>query len=673
MQEFEKKEVEEQLEPIETGEALAEEEVNRIMSKYDPESRTRHFEGTPKLIVRIACVAFAVYMILINTVILLPMQVHRASFAAFIVFFAFLLYPASAKNNTRINYIPWYDIIFGIVGMACFLYYVVFFDRIVAQMGSITNFDFYVVIVAVIILFIACYRVVGLPLMIVAGAFLAYAYFGNHIPGMFGHNGFRPMRIVNHSFYQTEGVLGVPMGVASTFIFVFLLFGAFVRKTGIGKFFIDISNALAGRTAGGPAKAVVIVSALQATICGSSVANTVSSGSFTIPMMKKLGYNKNFAGAVEASASTGGQLIPPVMGAAAFIMAEITGIPFAEIALAALIPAVLYFVCVFVSVHLEAKKKGLKGLPEDQIPKALPLIVKRGYLMLGLVAIVFFLARGYTPTTAATYAIIVCIVLSMFRKDTRLTPKKIFEALETATRNVIGIGIACAIAGLIVGVVTLTGLGITFANAMVSVSGGIGNETLRMITVLFFCMLASLVLGMGVPTTAKYVIMATVTAPILVRLGVPLLAAHMFVFYFGTDADITPPVGLASYAGAAIAKGDPMTTSFIAARLAIAAYIVPYIFVFNPQMLFINADAASIIQITVTGVIGIVSVAAGFSGYLFHRLSWFLRFLCVISGILLVNAELITDVVGIVLIAAIIIWQKFFSKGNDDNAITAIA
>ena len=656
-----------------TVEEVVTEEIDakKIMSKYSPESRTRHFEGIPKIIMRLLCVAFSIYMLLINTVILLPPQVHRASFAGIIVLFAFLFYPARAKTNTRVNYLPWYDLALGLIGLGCFFYYAVNFETITMQMGRITTIDFYVAVVGILILLIACNRVVGLPLIIVAGTFLAYALWGNHIPGMFGHPGFRMERIINHSHYQIEGVLGVPMGVASTFIFVFLLFGAFVRKTGIGQFFIDISNAIAGKSTGGPAKAAVIVSALQATICGSSVANTVSSGSFTIPMMKKLGYDKNFAGAVEASASVGGQLVPPVMGAAAFIMAEITGIPFAEIALAALIPAILYFVCVFASVHFEAKKKGLKGLPIEDIPKALPLILQRGYLMLGLVAIVFFLATGFTPTTSAVYAIGVCIVLSMFRKDTRLTPKKIFESMEAAAKNVIGIGIACAVAGIVVGVVTLTGLGITFANAMVSIAGGVGHEQLRMLAVLFFCMLASLILGMGVPTTAKYVIMATVTAPILVRLGVPLLAAHMFVFYFGTDADITPPVALASYAGAAIAKGDPMKTSFIAARLAVAAYIVPYVFVFNTDLLFIDPDFVRILTATVTGVIGIIGVASGFSGYFVNRLGWPLRVLAVVSGLLMVSPDYITDIVGIAIIIGIFVWQKFFDKGGSTPVAAA--
>ncbi|MCL1877495.1 MAG: TRAP transporter fused permease subunit, partial [Defluviitaleaceae bacterium] len=521
----------------EATDAPSEEELKRIMSKYDPSARTRHFDGVPKLVVRWSLFAFAVLMLLMNInpygiiqpqileailnapgigpvfsvmidglsfFSMLPQQIRRATFAGFVILFAFILYPSPNKaGNTRVNHVPIIDWIYGVVGACSFFYFALFFERITGQMGAITTMDFHMVIIATIVLFIACYRVVGVPLMVVAAVFLAYALFGEHIPGMFGHRGFRMMRVANHSFYQMEGILGVPIGVASTFIFVFLLFGAFIRKTGIGQFFIDISNAIAGRSVGGPAKAAVIVSSLQATICGSSVANTVASGSFTIPMMKRLGYNKNFAGAVEASASTGGQVVPPIMGAAAFIMADITGLPFAHIALAALIPAILYFVCVFASVHFEAKKANLKSMPEDQIPKILPLILQKGYLMLGLLVVVFFLALGYTPTTSAIYSIGICIILSMFRKETRLTPKKIFEAMEAAARNVVSIGVACAMAGIIVGVVTLTGLGITFADAMISMAGIIDHPALRLVAVLFFCMLASLILGLGVPTTAK--------------------------------------------------------------------------------------------------------------------------------------------------------------------------
>lgn len=687
--------------------APSEEELKKVMAKYDPSARTRHFEGVPKLIVRWSLVIFAIFMLLMNVnpfalfpseviyflqntpvisfvfnpiinglafLSLQPPQIQRAIFAGAVIFFAFLLYPSPSKHgNTRVNHVPITDFLLGGAGAFSFFYFVIFFERITGQMGAITTMDFHMVILAIVILFIACYRVVGVPLMIVAAVFLAYALFGEHIPGMFGHRGFRMMRIANHSFYQMEGILGVPIGVASTFIFVFLLFGAFIRKTGIGQFFIDISNAIAGRSVGGPAKAAVIVSALQATICGSSVANTVASGSFTIPMMKRLGYNKNFAGAVEAAASTGGQIMPPIMGAAAFIMADITGIPFAQIALAALIPAILYFVCVFASVHFEAKKANLKPMPEDQIPKALPLLLQKGYLMLGLLAVVFFLARGYTPTASAIFAIVICIILSMFRKDTRLTPTKIFEAMEAAARNVVSIGVACAMAGIVVGVVTLTGLGITFADAMISMAGVIDHETLRLIAVLFFCMLASLILGLGVPTTAKYVIMATVTAPILVGIGVddlgnpiiPLLAAHMFVFYFGTDADITPPVALASYAAAAVSRGDPMKTSVVAMKLAIAAYIIPYIFVFNTQMLFIDPTFMGIFMTTVTGVVGIIGIAAAVSGFFVRRVPWHLRIILILASLMVINTDLPTDIVGIAIIGGVYVWQKFISKGKD--------
>ncbi|MCL2356890.1 MAG: TRAP transporter permease [Defluviitaleaceae bacterium] len=654
-----------------------EEEFKKVMSKYDPSARTRHFDGVPKIIIRCSLVLFAAYMLLINIVQFpwMSPQIHRASFAGIVIFFAFLLYPAPSKlGNTRVNHVPITDFLLGIAGAGSFFYFVLFFERITGQMGAITTMDFHVVVIAVIILFIACYRVVGTPLMIVAALFLAYALFGNHIPGMFGHRGFRMVRLANHSFYQMEGILGVPVGVASTFIFVFLLFGAFIRKTGIGQFFIDISTALAGRAVGGPAKATVIVSALQASICGSSVANTVSSGSFTIPMMKRLGYDKNFAGAVEASASTGGQIVPPILGAAAFIMADITGVPFAQIALAALIPAMLYFVCVFAAVHFEAKKANLQPIPESEIPKALPLILQRGYLMLGLLAVVFFLAIGYTPTTSAAYGIVVCIILSMFRKDTRLTPLKIFEAMETAAKNVVSIGVACAMAGIVVGVVTLTGLGITFANAMLSMANVINHDGFRLIAVLFFCMLASLILGLGVPTTAKYVIMATVTAPILVGFGldafgnpiIPLLAAHMFVFYFGTDADITPPVALASYAAAAVSRGDPMKTSVIAMKLAIAAYIIPYIFVFNPQMLFINPTVYGIITGVISGIVGIIGIAAAVSGFFVRRLPWYLRILLIFAGILVIDPGMLTDIFGAIVVGGVYVWQRFISK--DTNA-----
>ena len=641
---------------------LSEEEAQRITAQFDKEANTRHYSGVPKEIMRWACIAFTFYMLIVNTVVLLPPQVHRASFVGLVVLYTFLLYPAGKKNNINVNYIPWYDVALALTGIGCYFYYVFNFRTIVGQMATFTQTDLTVAVIGIIVLFIACYRVVGLPLMVVVTMFLAYAYFGNYIPGMFGHAGVRFERIATYLFYTTEGVIGIPTAVASTFIFVFLLFGAFLEKTGIGQFFIDLSNAIAGRATGGPAKVAVIVSALEGTVSGSSVANTVASGSFTIPMMKRMGYDKNFAGAVEAAASTGGQIVPPIMGAAAFVMAEITGIPYARIALGALIPSLLYFVGVFAAVHFEAKRKGLRGMPSDEIPSFFRLLFTKGQLMLGIVAIIVFLSMGFTPTRAALYSILVSIAVSMLRDDTRLSPRKILDAMETGARNAIGVGVACAMAGMIVGVVTMTGLGITFANAMLSFGRGIGDETLRLIIVLILCMLASLILGLGVPTTAKYVIMATVTAPIMTQLGIPLLAAHMFVFYYGVVADITPPVGLASYAGAAVSHGSPMKTSIIASRLAIAAFIVPFVFVFNPQMLFIDAHLLEVVRITITGVFGIAGIAAGLAGFIERKMHWYERIFAFFGGLLMVDSGMMSDVIGATLIFGVFFLQRFPKK-----------
>jgi len=666
----------EQAKCIEKESPINEEELQRVMAKVDKESNTRRYAGAPKLIMRWLCVAFTLYVLIINNAFYffpfnrlgffstlghLPPQVHRSSFVALLLLYTFLLYPARKKDGVRVNYVPWYDLILGVVGAACFLYYAFHFQTIVGQMATFTTMDVTVAIIGISILFIACYRVVGLPLMVVVGTFIAYAYFGRFIPGMFGHAGYTVRRIFTYLFYTTEGVIGTPIGVASTFIFLFLLFSAFLIRTGISTLFIDLANVIAGRAVGGPAKVSVVVSALEGMVSGSSIANTVASGSFTIPLMKRLGYEKNFAGGVEAAASTGGQILPPILGAAAFLMAEITGIPFYQIALGALIPAILYFTCVFASVHFESKKQGLRPIPDEEIPKFRSLI-GRLHLLLPLAALIFFLSTGTTIARAALYATLVAIIVSMIRKDTRLTPTRFFDAMEAAAKNSIGVGVACAMAGMIVGVVTLTGLGMTFATSMVSLADGIANESVRMVVILFFCMLASLILGLGVPTTAKYLIMATITAPILVSLGIPILAAHMFVFFFATDADITPPAGLAGYAAAAISGGTPMKTCLIAMRLAMAAYIVPYAFAFNPQMLFIDATVIGVIHIVITSLIGIMGVAAGLSGYLARPLRLIERIVLIGGGLLLINASIVTDVIGAVLVIGLYVWQKVQNK-----------
>jgi TRAP transporter 4TM/12TM fusion protein len=505
---------------------------------------------------------------------------------------------------------------------------------------------------AVVLVIEAARRVVGWPMVTIALLFLAYALLGPYIPGELAHRGADLDTLVQHLFYTTEGIFGIPIGVSSTFIFLFILFGAYLEKTGMGQFFIDIANAIAGWASGGPAKVAVLSSGLMGTVSGSSVANVVGTGSFTIPMMKKLGYKPEFAGAVEATASTGGQLMPPIMGAAAFLMAEFTQTPYVTIIAAAVIPALLYYFGVWTGVHLEARRLGLRGLNRDELPKFKSLVVERGHLVIPLLAIIYLLVSGKTPMKAALYAIVLSIGVSMLRKNTRIGVKDIIEGLEQGARGVLGVLAATACAGIIIGVVTMTGLGLKLGTTLVDLAQG------QLFLTLFFTMITSIILGMGVPTTANYVITSTIAAPALVLIGVPVLAAHMFAFYFGIIADVTPPVALAAFAGAGIAKADPLKTGFNASKLAIAAFLVPYIFVYNPTMLMIDVHAWEIVQIAITSVIGIIGVSAGVAGFLLTNLSFIERIAFFIGGIMLVTPGTYTDIIGAAILVIGYLIQK---------------
>ena len=637
-------------------EHISAEEVNEIMAKYDRESATRIFSGNKALLIKGLLIAFTLFAVSINTFIRLNAQVHRSVFIACILFLAFLLYPARKNAPKNTNKVPWYDLILAVASSASFLYMALHYKQLVSQAGAYTQTDVAIAVVAILLLMEACRRVVGLPILIVVSCFIAYAYFGAYIPGYFSHRGFTVQRIATHLYFTTEGVIGTPLAVCSTFIFLFILFGAFLERTGIGQFFIDIANSLAGKATGGPAKVAVIASALQGTITGSSVANTVSSGSFTIPMMKKMGYRPEFAAAVEAAASTGGQIMPPIMGAAAFLMSEMTGIPYSNIIIAAIIPAFLYFTGIMIMVHLEAKRYGLKGLPAEEIPNFFKLMLGYWYLLIPLVVLVTMMMTGYTPARAALVAIVLAVVVSMFRKETRMNFHTFLGALEAGARNIIGVGVACAVAGMIVGTVTLTGIGLKLANGLLSLSGG------NILLALFFTMIASIVLGMGVPTTANYVIMATITAPIVLQLGVDLLPAHMFVFYFGIVADITPPVALAAYAGSAIARSNPLKTGVQATKLAIAAFIIPYIFALNPALLLLGSEPLDIILVTITALIGMTGVAAATEGYLFAKMNPIVRIISLVGGLMLIIPGLQTDIGGLALVLCAAAIQKISSK-----------
>lgn len=625
------------------------EDVEAIMKKYDRESNTRIWEGVPKTVVRYLLAAFALLMVYMNLFANWDERVRRSLFVGIVIILSFLVYPAK-KGSTKKNYIPIYDIVLMVLGAGAYFYFVINFKTIIGHATRISQMEVIVGIIGILVLAETCRRVVGIPILCVATVFIGYAFYS----GLGAGRAFPQVlkSIVYNLFYTTSGVIGTPIGVCSTYIALFILFGAFLEATGISEFFIQLANSLAGASTGGPAKVAVISSALCGMVSGSSVGNTVTTGSVTIPLMKKTGYKGEFAGAVEAAASTGGQIMPPIMGAAAFLMAEMVGVQYSEIAMRAIFPALLYFTGIFITVHLEAKRLGLKGIAKEDLPKFVPLFIRQGYLLIPLVTLVAMVMMGYTMSRSAVIATLLAILVSIPNKNTRMNPTRFVNALETGGKNTLSVAVACGIAGIIAGVVTMTGLGQILISAIVSVAGD------RVIIALFLTMLTCIVLGMGVPTTANYIIMATTCAPILVNgMGINKIAANMFVFYFGIVADITPPVALAAYAGSAIAKSNPMKTALNASRLAIAAFIVPYIFAFNPAMLFIDADVIQVVVIIVTSLVGLTGVSGGLEGYMLTNMNPIQRILAVVGGLCLIIPGTITDLAGIAVVGASVIWQ----------------
>ncbi len=704
-------------------------DADAIMQEFDRESNVRVFTGWRKKVITAVMLLFSTYMISMALVFQNETKHTKlTTFLAFIMFIGYLIFPAYKKQTKKINYVPFYDVIFGIVGAGAFLYYTIRQEQIIKMATGIGTTEIVVAIIAFVLLIELCRRAVGLPIIFVAGSFVVYAayYALTNYPKV-------ALRVLVYELYYNVagGIFSTPVYVCTTFIVLFIILGALLEKTGIGTFFVDLANSVAGSSVGGPAKVAVISSALEGMYSGSSVANTVGSGSITIPMMKRIGYKPEFAAAVEAAASTGGQIMPPIMGAAAFLMAEITGYEYSVIAVTAILPAILYFTGIFLMIHFEAKKLGLSGLPKDALPKFWKLIVKNGYLLLPVVVLVLAMNK-YSAGLSACLAIMTSLIVSMIptkasmenaikvnlhftkirisreglikmvyplivtavflaiwfalgdsgistailvtivvtvalsfatKKSATLSPSVVVASFESGAKNTIGVAVACGMAGIISGVITMTGLGPTLLTALTSVAAN--NKFLA----LFLTMICCIVLGMGVPTTANYVIMATITAPILLEMGIPMLAAHMFVFYFGIVADITPPVALAAYAGSAIAKSNPMKTGVTATRLAITAFIVPFIFAYNPQMLFIDTKWYEVVVIVVTAIIGIYGVSAAMEGYMYVKVPWWQRFICLAGGLLCIVPGVVTDAAGIVCIGATILMQKLAEKKA--KAITA--
>ena len=692
-------------------------DVEAIMKKYDRESNTRYWEGVPKTVLRWFTALFGIYLIVANMFLKMDERARRPIFLGIVILLVFAYYPLK-KGSTKVNYIPWYDVVLALVGSFCYFFYPMNLEKIV-NAGTRINKIFIpggvpllivFAIVGTLILVECCRRVVGIPIICVSGVFVLYAFLGA---------GKDLKTVMYNLFYTTTGILGTPIGVCSTYIALFVIFGAFLEATGVANFFIDCANALVGWASGGPAKVAVVSSALCGMVSGSSVGNTVTTGSVTIPMMKKTGYPPEFAGAVEAASSTGGQIMPPIMGAAAFLMAEMVGVPYKDIIVRAILPAFLYFLGIFLEVHFKAKKLGLKGLPRETLPKWKKLLPEI-YLLLPLVVLVYMIMVGFTMATAAVYATIYCIVASMVSREegkkklvmaipfipllimtftsrsfeagtfmgdngalllvgiafvivvvnffiskiNRKSLPTVIDAFENGGKNCLSVGVACGMAGIIAGVVTMTGLGQILIGAIVRLANG------HLIVALVLTMLCCIVLGMGVPTTANYIIMATTCAPILATgMGMDLMAAHMFCFYFGIVADITPPVALAAYAGSAIAKAPPMKTAVNATKLAIAAFLVPYIFAFNNAMLFINTKPLDVISVVISSTLGMLLIAIGMVGYFLRDTNMLVRLGCVAGGLLLVYPGTVTDLIGLAVLVAVFLLQKA-ENARDKKAVS---
>jgi len=679
-----------------------------LMAEFDRESNTRNFSGWRALTIKVLFIAFAAFCFG-TRFFTLPEQVRMSSFLGVVMFLGFLVYPTYKKQSKKHNFIPVYDLVLAVAASVPYFYYALNFDEITrkAAMIQMDNVAMAMGVIGIVMLFELCRRAVGIPILFVAGGFIAYAFY----------YGKTWTSIVYNIFYTTSGIPGTPLNVCSTFIVFFIIFGAFLEKTGIGNFFVDLANSVAGWASGGPAKVAVISSALEGMYSGSSVANTVGSGSITIPTMKKIGYKPEFAAAVEAAASTGGQIMPPIMGAAAFLMSELTAIPYAVIAISAILPAVLYFAGIFMMIHFEAKKLGLRGLPKESIPNFFKLFLRKGYLLAPIVVLVAMMSGGSTPAMAACMAIVstlaimlltdivniirskdkfsavdilhiipvvvflvlyfvnkagiedaglisglVYVVVAWLNKKTRESGKTAIDALETGVKNTMGVSLACALAGIIAGVVTLTSLGSTLLDVIVPIAQN------NLFLALFLTMICCIVLGMGVPTTANYLIMATITAPILTEMGLPLLAAHMFVFYFGIVADITPPVALAAYAGSAIAGSNPLKTGVNATRLAITAFIIPYIFAYNPKMLFINASPVEVVTIIATACIGIFALSAALEGYMFRKMKIYEILPLLVGGILLIIPDNLPSAIGLAIVAVIVVIQILERRHDKKSA-----
>lgn len=614
-------------------------DVDELAKKYDTSSRFRVMKGKVGLGVAVIAVAMSIFHMLTAGVFTMNVMQHRAIHLTFAIILVFLLYPSFKKSNSdRPTSFDYLLCLLGAVGTG---YLAFMYEDIVRRGLNVTTLDITMGIITIVLLLEAARRSIGKQLPILAIIFLIYAYLGPYLPGPLAHRGFSFTTLVERMYLGNEGIFGIALGVSATYVFLFILFGAFLNGTGMSGLFTSIAIALAGHRPGGPAKVSILASASLGMINGSAVANVATTGVFSIPLMHKVGYRKRFAAGVEAVASTGGQITPPIMGTAAFIMAEFLGIPYTTVMLAAVIPAALYFTALWFMVHFEAKKTGLAGIPKEELPDIKLLLKQRGHLLLPIILLMAMMFMGYTPIYAAFFSIIATYFISLLRKETRMDLKTLWKTLEEGAKGAAFITMATGVVGIIIGIVSLTGIGLQLANVILSVAQGYLFPTLLL------TMVACIILGMGLPTTACYIVAVIVAAPALVKLGVEPIVAHLFVLYFACLSNITPPVALASYTAAGVSGSNPSQVSWIAVRLGIAGFLVPFMFAFSPSLLLQDDNYVQVALSVGTALLGVYALGASVIGYWRVELNMAERVVLFAVALLLMAGGWVTDLVGI--------------------------
>lgn len=588
---------------------------------------------------------------------------HRAIHVGFILVLVFLYFPATRKAPR--NRPTVFDVILALLSFGMVVYTLIQRDAFLKRGGVAEPLDLIVGGLAILLVLEACRRSVGPQLFILCIVFLLYAWGGRYIPGVLSHRGHSIERIIYQMYLTSQGIFGMPIGVSSTYLIIFVVLGAMLDKSGLSKLFNDIALAIGGRLTGGPAKVSVVASALVGMISGSAATNVATTGAFTIPLMKKVGYKPYFAGAIEAAASTGGQFMPPIMGSVAFIMAEFLGVRYLNIAGAAIIPALLYFAGVFFQIDLRARSMGLRGLSKEELPNVWHTILRYGQMIIPIFVLIYLLFEGRTPLYAAFYTVVITALLSWIRKETRIGAKELRDVAVNSARSSLSIGVAMANAGFVVAVLSMTGIGIILADNIVRLSAG------QLPIALFLCMVVSIILGMGLPTSACYVIAGSIAVPILTKMGVPPFQAHFFVLYFACLSTITPPVALAAYVGAGMSGASPNKVGWTAFRLALAGFIVPFFFIYNPEMLLISDSKLAIIWSAVSGLAGTALLAVAAEGYLTKRLMWPLRIVFGAAAVMLIAPGLRSDLLGLGLTLVGLAGVMFLPAAKERKAIAA--